>query len=272
MLLAFNGRPGDRRGFVHKKLLGFVGGLGIPGVSTIANIGRQLLPGNGATAAPVRLPTTQAQVDSIIMANVQSASWQQIADMTGQTVATVQGRYYNVLRSGAPPPPPSPSTPGLPLLPLGQPGEFPLPIGDGDLGTCLPPNVRDPNRGNVCLPPPGQPVGLGEAVMGRYGAALQPGVKQTHTRFCPRGAVLALDGLCYNRKDVTNKERWWPKGRRPLLTGGEMRAISIASSAAKKLQRKQKQLRELGLLKAPPARRPKQKQLAAGHHAHVAHD
>ena len=82
---------------------------------------------------------------------------------------------------------------------------------------------------------------------------------------------MGTDGLCYNKRDISNKERFWPRGRRPLLTGGEMRCISIASSAAKKLQRKQKQLRELGLLKAPPTRRPK-KQLAAGHHAHVSHD
>lgn len=100
---------------------------------------------------------------------------------------------------------------------------------------------------------------FGEAVMGRFGAGLKPAVFSQQRRACPRGAVLGApeaDGssLCYNRKELSNKERAWPRGRRPLLTGGEMRAISIASSAAKRLERKQKQLQQLGLLKKPAAR------------------
>lgn len=112
---------------------------------------------------------------------------------------------------------------------------------------------------------------FGEATMGRYGAGLVPAVRSSQTRICPRGAVLGNDGICYNRRDIRNKERQWPRGRRPLLTGGEMRAISVASAAAKKLQAKQKQLQELGLMKKPAAR-PRPKALAPGHHAHVAHD
>ena len=117
---------------------------------------------------------------------------------------------------------------------------------------------------------PGQ---MGEAVMGRFGAGFEPDVVEGTTRTCGRGAVLGVDGICYNKRDLRNSERFWPRGRRPLLTGGEVRAISVASSAAKKLQRKQKQLEEMGLLKKPVARRAKAPaQLAPGHHAHVAHD
>lgn len=90
--------------------------------------------------------------------------------------------------------------------------------------------------------------------MGRFGAGFEPDVSAITTRRCGRGAVLGVDGICYNRRDLRNSERFWPRGRRPLLTGGDMRCISVASSAAKKLQKKQKQLQELGLLK-PPARR-----------------
>ena len=118
----------------------------------------------------------------------------------------------------------------------------------------------------VCVPD-----AFGEAVMGRFGAALEPEVMSMTTRRCPRGAVLGLDGLCYNKRDLRNNERFWPRGRRPLLTGGEMRCISIAASAAKKLQRKEKQLQAMGMLKKP-TRRAAPKQLAAGHHAHQAHD
>ncbi len=95
---------------------------------------------------------------------------------------------------------------------------------------------------------------VSEAVMGRFGAGFEPELLSTTTRRCGRGAVLGLDGICYNRRDLRNSERFWPRGRRPLLTGGEMRCISVASAAAKKLQRKQKQLTELGLLKRPPSR------------------
>jgi len=109
----------------------------------------------------------------------------------------------------------------------------------------------------------------GVPVMGRFGAGFEPSVFMTDTRRCGRGAVLGVDGICYNKRDLRNSERFWPRGRRPLLTGGEMRAISTASSAAKKLQRKQKQLEGLGLLKksAPRTRRA----LPAGHRAELTH-
>ena len=106
--------------------------------------------------------------------------------------------------------------------------------------------------------------------MGRFGAGIEPEVFMTDTRRCPRGAVLAVDGLCYSRRDLRNSDRFWPKGRRPLLTGGEMRAISTASSAAKKLQRKEKQLQSLGLLKKPASRRARAPQLP-GHRAELTH-
>ena len=114
----------------------------------------------------------------------------------------------------------------------------------------------------------GQLLPVGDAVMGRFGAGLKPAVFSQQVRRCPRGAILGApeaDGtsLCYNRGQITNRQRAWPRGRRPLLTGGEMRAISIASSAANKLQRKQKQLQKLGMIKLPTARRAAPKQLAA---------
>ena len=114
-----------------------------------------------------------------------------------------------------------------------------------------------------------QLLGFGEAVMGRFGAGLKPAFFSQQVRRCPRGAILGApeaDGtsLCYNRGQISNRQRAWPRGRRPLLTGGEMRAISIASSAANKLQRKQKQLQKLGMLKPPTARKAAPKQLAPG--------
>jgi len=115
---------------------------------------------------------------------------------------------------------------------------------------------------------------FGEAKMGRFGAGLKPAVFSQQRRACPRGSVLGApeaDGssLCYNKRDISNRERAWPRGRRPLLTGGEMRAISIASSAATKLEKKQKQLVKLGLMK--PIIRTKTVKVPAGHKAELVH-
>ncbi len=113
---------------------------------------------------------------------------------------------------------------------------------------------------------------FGEAEVGRFGAGLQPFVRESSTRICPRGSVLGIDGLCYNKRDLRNTDRFWPQGRRPLLTGGEMRCITVASRAANKLRTKTKQLQKLGMLPKPTRRTPARRQIAAGHHAHVAHD
>jgi len=96
---------------------------------------------------------------------------------------------------------------------------------------------------------------FGPAVNGRYGAALVPAIRETSTRVCPRGTVLGNDGFCYNRRDLRNDEREWPRGRRPLLTGGEMRAISIAARAAGKLKTKTKQLQAMGMMPKATSRR-----------------
>lgn len=116
---------------------------------------------------------------------------------------------------------------------------------------------------------PAGPAGTGQAVVGRFGAGIEPAFRSSTVRDCPRGMVLAVDSLCYNRRDLRNSERFWPRGRRPLLTGGEMRAISTAASAARKLQRKQKDLQELGLLPKPTARR--KKGAVPGHKASLTH-
>ena len=99
------------------------------------------------------------------------------------------------------------------------------------------------------------PVAVGNAVMGRYGAALEPGVQMIERSVCLPGMQLGNDGLCYNRGAITNKQRQWPRGRAPLLTGGDMAAISRAARAGAKLDRTTKRLRSLGMMKRLPAPR-----------------
>lgn len=94
----------------------------------------------------------------------------------------------------------------------------------------------------------------GQAIMGQYGAGMAPTVIPTTRRDCTfggqvRGMILGTDGLCYNKGQISNKERFWPRGRRPLLTGGEMRAISIAARAASRVQRTTAKLESIGMLK-----------------------
>jgi len=79
------------------------------------------------------------------------------------------------------------------------------------------------------------PTPVGNAVMGQYGAALEPGNMQIARAVCVRGMVLGNDNLCYNRSQIRNGDRMWPRGRRPLLTGGDMRAISTAARTTRRI-------------------------------------
>jgi len=95
----------------------------------------------------------------------------------------------------------------------------------------------------------------GEAVMGRYGAGMEPTSRRIRHSSCLPGMVLGDDDICYNKGQVPNARRMWPRGRRPLLTGGEMKAISTAARAAKRVQATTKKLQALGMIKKPAARR-----------------
>lgn len=140
---------------------------------------------------------------------------------------------------------------------------------------CIPPWFPKPGGGCELdlIPGPGGggtgPVGRdqGEAIMGRYGAAMVPTLIDRTIRDCLPGMVLGKDLNCYNARDISNKERRWPKGRAPLLTGGERNAISKARRAAGKLERTTKALQDMGMLRKPAPRtktRTVTKMLGAG--------
>jgi len=239
--LLFGGAPGDRQGFIHKRIFrGIKGAVG------------------GILGGP--------------------------AGIVGGGI----GGFFDT------PGGPKPSVPGRPFGPVGPPTCDPGFTFSG--GRCVHPafKPRSPKIPSTFGPPPfvgphPRPTGPpptgngaqaeqltlgGDAELGRFGAGINPAFFSQQTRRCPRGMVLGApeadgESLCYNRRDLSNKERMWPQGRRPLLTGGDMRCISVASSAAKKLQRKQKQLESMGMLKKPSRRGPPR--LAAGHEAVVRH-
>lgn len=143
--------------------------------------------------------------------------------------------------------------PGLPQIPTGP---------------CDPGLVYDPQTGACYFPgsPGGRGALFGEAVMGRYGAGIVPASVTRFTMQCPAGSALGKDNICYDH--LPNRDRKYPRGRRPLLTGGEMRAISRAAGAARKLKGATKRLKSIGLLKtAAPRRTMKQLPPAIVHHA-----
>jgi len=95
---------------------------------------------------------------------------------------------------------------------------------------------------------------IGDAVMGRYGAGEVPGNMVVDRAVCRSGMHLGNDGICYNKGVLNNKQRQWPKGHKPLLTGGEMKAITIAATAGRRLSTATKRLQSIGLMKKPVRR------------------
>ena len=238
------GRPNDQRGFLHKSFIGrAVGGVAkrvisstpIGGIATTAlGIGQTLFK---RPARPVATRTATAR----------------------PSLAGAQGKESGrQLKFGFDTTLPSSVGAPAPRRSFGRPrgtGVVTTDFGPPQRAPCDFPMVRD--REGRCRTPTsgefgGEQFGVGEAVMGRYGAALEPGSMIIDRAVCLKGMQLGNDGLCYNKGAITNSQRQWPRGRRPLLTGGDMRAIGIASRAGSKLDRTTKRLRALGMMKALP--------------------
>lgn len=233
-------KPGDQRGFVHKKLLGIGAGLlgNVPGIGTAFNVARTAVSAlqSRGRAAPILRPRSRGFVPRTLTARVTAFSEAEKEQGKRLKFADLSQTFG----SSAPPfiPDNRPCRdPGLVRAPDGHcvavgSGHYQTHFGGGD-------GVAGP---------------LGEAVMGRYGAAMQPGSMMIDRAVCGRKMHLGDDGLCYAKTAISNKQRMWPKGRRPLLSGGDMRAISIAATAAKRLERTTKRLQGMGMMKKPASR------------------
>ena len=137
--------------------------------------------------------------------------------------------------------------------------QLPLQAPEAGFQTSCPPGFVLNNQG-VCQALPGMngqqangftpATGAGQPVRGMFGVGVRPrqvgritsrqGVNRPILR-CPTKHVLGEDNVCY--RHLPNTKRKWPKGRKPLLTGGEMNAITKAERAARRLQRTKKKLR-----------------------------
>ncbi len=233
--------PNDRRSFVHKKIFGGIKGA----VGSLVTGGNPLLGAvSGFVSSGGSRVTTRAQrpVAPVIRRAAPTAQRTKFGGI-GQRFVDQSRERVAVARTVVADP-----CPGRRVLVAGRCVDPLGPIGPG-------PFISDPQF----TAPEFSGGPAGEAVMGRFGAALAPGSRIVDRAVCLRGMVLGNDGLCYNSRGFRNSDRMWPKGRKPLLTGGEMRAISIASRAGKRLENTAIRLQEIGLIKKPVARRRSKK-------------
>jgi len=242
-----NGPPNDVRNFVHKRLIKAATGFVTSGFNPLAAVSGFITGGSSA----------QKQAGRALK------------------IATRPPTALPVQRRIAPPPPAfAPASIGQIFRPRAQPRPVTIPQ-IPFINRCIPPFFDDGQGGCTLDLIPGPGGGgtganrdIGQAVMGRYGAAEVPGNLVVNRAICRPGMVVADDGLCYNKSQVRNSQRQWPRGRRPLLTGGDMRAISTAARAGARLERTTKRLQKIGLMKKPP---PRQKRITSGptdHHHH----
>jgi len=82
-------------------------------------------------------------------------------------------------------------------------------------------------------------------------SAVVPMTRNQTVHTCGKGAVLGIDGLCYDKRTIRKDQRKWVPGRKPLLTGGDLNAIAKAARAARRMKVQQRRLEQLGLLKRP---------------------
>lgn len=225
-------RPNDRRGFVHKRLLGGFKGFVTGG--PLGAVGGFLQPGE---PPPVRRPPPRQTV-------ARPSGFSATEKELGR-----QAKFNGEPRDFAPGQ--RPSRNGCPS------GTIPDPEG---AGFCVSPRTEF-GRGRGAERAP-----VGDPVAGRFGPAFEPGVLLVERSICDRGMHLGKDGFCYKKGAISNRERLWPRGRKPLLTGGEMSAIGTAARAGRRLQGTATRLHDLGILPKPITRRPKKRK--GGAHTH----
>ena len=241
------GRPNDARGFVHKSFIGRAIGSAVKRFVPAVGIASDIV--STFRKAPARATIPRTQTARPTLAGQRGKALGRELKLGDAVQFQPRLRPVSFPRETA-------------LVPL-------LPVHGGEKGggPCFPPARRDRRTGE-CRVFAGEQTGVdptpvGDAVMGQFGAALVPGNVVIDRAVCLPGMQLAKDGLCYNKGAITNSQRMWPRGRRPLLTGGDMRAIGIAARAGAKLDRTTKRLRALGMMKKLPAPRK------AAPHAHA---
>jgi len=233
-----HGRPGDQRGFLHKSFLG----------RAIGGVAKRLVPGV-AIASDV-LQGVKSLVSRPTVSRVQTA---RITVFSQREKDVGRILKFPELSSGFRPDPGEIIQQGINI------GRRII-SGDGNgngMGPCEDPRLIRSPQGNCIFPgsPRGAALFGGEAILGQYGAGIVAGSRIIDRATCPRTMQLGNDGVCYNKSQISNKQRMWPAGRKPLLTGGDMRSISTAARAGKRMDLATKRLQKMGMMKKPTSRR-----------------
>lgn len=234
-------RLGDRREFLHKKILGGISRLAglvpIPGAQLVSRVTGALAgqPRTTTTTLAPRRTVSRFETARITRFSQAEKNLGRELKFQASTDRFERPRAMTLARTSV-------------IPPIEIPGFLP----------CLPPAKRDQFGKCILGDRPGRdlPGGfdVGEAVMGQYGAGLVPGSMPIDRAVCLKGMQLGNDGVCYNKAQITNKQRMWPAGRRPLLSGGDMRAIGIAARAGRRLEGATKRLQKMGMMKKPARR------------------
>jgi len=231
-MIEFWTRPGDSRAFIHRRIGRGLKSFVTSGFNPVAAAGafftpsdqpRRRLTPRGATARPSARGAAQQARGRAVKFGGTAVEFRGLSRATAATAGCGFGQKID------------PAT-----------GLCAFFLGSGPGIDILSPSALE---GGISAALPG-----GEVVMGRYGAGMVPGSKIIDKAICIPGMLLGDDGVCYNKSQIKNSERQWPRGRRPLLTGGEMRSIAIAARAAGRLERTSKRLQKIGLLKKPVRR------------------
>lgn len=120
---------------------------------------------------------------------------------------------------------------------------------------CIWPSQKDPVTGKCMVFLGQQPGADGVPVNGRFGIGMVPNQRNIVRDVCRKGMVLGKDNICYERRNIANRDRLWPKGTKPLGTAEEMRAVRIAARFAGRFERTTKRMQKIGLAKKPAPRR-----------------
>jgi len=246
-------RPNDQRNFVHKRLFRAAKGFVTSGFNPLAAVSGFLGPGGGRVsqsgrdASMARFPQVPTRDLVPIRETARRPESRTLTARPTEFSAAEKEFGRKAKFEGG--------TPILSAAGQRTPCDFPM-VRDS-AGRC-----RTPTSGELG----GEQFGVGAAVMGRYGAALEPGSKIIDRAVCLPGMQLGNDGLCYNKRQISNKQRMWPKGRKPLLTGGEMNAISTAARAGRRLESAAGRLQDMGIIKKPIVRARRRKK--SGAHTH----
>jgi hypothetical protein len=206
--------------FIHKRVVGAIGGVltggGIPGAMRGFREGGGVSP-TGTEFGGFGGQDTRCSPGSFFDESLQSCRF-------------ISSLPANVVPGGANPF--QPLTGGIRCMPPWRmnplTGECQLYVGD--------------RPGRDAYPEPGTAVVPYERL---HAGDHVPFTVEQKVRRCLPGHVLGKDKLCHSKSDISNKNRLYPKPRRPLGTSGDLNAVSKASRFGRRLVANQNKLKNL---------------------------